>query len=1052
MTSGSIHAQQRALQERTYEKGRGDWGHAVTRFRGSKFAATLQTRGVAKYAFELAVIGVCYFVLAKAGLTLASIYSSVLPIWPAAGFALAAVLLRGLRVWPAIFTAAFFVGAPTDIADASLADSILPSLGAAAGNTLEAIVGGYLINAWSQGRRTFDTAAAVAKFALVGLGPSTMIGALVGAGSLYLAGAVDWGNLIAIGVTWWLRDAAGALVITPVVVLWTITDFRAFNFDKVLASGATIVAASAVGLIAFSPLIEQSASRSALAFLAALPLLWAALRCAERDTATAVFILSCFAAWGTLAGGGPFAGASVGDAFVLLIAFILSISVASLALSAHVAARKRIEAKLRQQEHTLRAMFSQSVVGIAQIDAAGRFILVNNGFCGIVRRPAPQLLQMRIEDLTEPEDLPYLHNLIRQAAHTGEGFVIETRNVLPDGSRLWVRNNVSAIMDRGGAVRHLMVVAEDVTDRRRAEEDLQRAHDELQDTVEQRTATLKQATAVLHGEIEQRKRVEAALKHDIAERRKAQEALMESEWRFRTVIQGVTDYAIFMLDRGGDITNWNVGAQRIHQYTAGEIVGQHFSRFYSEEEQYRGEPARALHVAAYEGKCAVEGWRVRRDKSLFWASAVIEAVRDEAGTLVGFVNITRDITERRESQASLERAQEQLAQSQKMEALGQLTGSIAHDFNNLLMIVSGHAQLLRRRLTDPKHLQAIDAVHSAANRGESLTRQLLAFSRRQPLNPVITDLKERIDSVHEMLVGSLRGNVQLKCDIPADVWAVEVDIAELELALVNVAVNARDAMPGGGSITLSARNVSLKKSDAVDQLEGDFVALAMTDTGVGIAPDVLPRIFEPFFTTKALGKGTGLGLAQVYGFSHQSGGAVVATSTVGSGTTITIYLPRRQAVPVESVQAPPTQPIVSGQGTILVVEDNAEVADITASLVEQLGYQTLRAENATDALNRLRRGDKVDLVLSDVVMPGGMNGIALAQEIGNHYPHIPVVLTSGYNDVVQTAQNRFAILRKPFQLSALDKSIREAFERGATRDDGERVLQFARWRGTSGRE
>src|SRR5262249_14897494 len=198
----------------------------------------------------------------------------------------------------------------------------------------------------------------------------------------------------------------------------------------------------------------------------------------------------------------------------------------------------------------------------------------------------------------------------------------------------------------------------------------------------------------------------------------------------------------------------------------------------------------------------------------------------------------------------------------------------------------------------------------------------------------------------EMLVGSLRGNVQLKCDIPADVWPVEVDIAELELALVNIAVNARDAMPGGGSLTLSARNVSLQKSDGGGPLEGDFVALALADTGVGIAPDVLPRIFEPFFTTKALGKGTGLGLAQVYGFSHQSGGTVVATSTAGGGTTITIYLPCKPAVPVETVQAPPTQPIVSGQGTILVVEDNAEVAEITASLVEQLGYQTARAENA----------------------------------------------------------------------------------------------------------
>ena len=1027
-------------------------GHAVTRLLGTKFLLALDPSGLAKYGLDLVVVGAAYFVLASVSLTLASLHSSAMPIWPPTGLALAAILLRGLRVWPAIFAAAFAVGVPTDITDATAADSFVLSLGVAAANTLEAIVGGYLINVWSQGRKTFDTPARVTKFALVGLGPSTMIGAIVGAGSLYFAGDVDWGNLIAIGARWWLRDAAGALVITPAVVLWAIADFRAFNLDKVLASGATIVAACAVDLIAFSPLMEQSVNRSALAFLAALPLLWAALRCGGRDTATAVLILACFAAWGTLAGGGPFAGATPDDAFLLLIAFMLCISVVSLALSAHVAVRKRTEAKLRQQEHILRAMFSQSVVGIAQIDTAGRFTLVNNGFCGIVRRPAPELLQMPIQDLTEPDDLPYIRNLIEQAIDTGEGFVVETRNVLPDGSRLWVRNNVSAITDRNGAVRHLMVVAEDVTNRRRAEEDLQRAHDDLQKTVEERTATLQQATEVLHTEVEQRKRVEAALKHDIAERRKVQEALLESEWRFRTVIQGVTDYAIFMLDRSGYITNWNVGAQRIHQYTAPEIVGQHFSLFYTEEEQQRGEPARALQVAAYEGKCAVEGWRVRRDKSLFWASAVIEAVRDEVGTLAGFVKITRDITERREAQASVERAQEQLAESQKMEALGQLTGSIAHDFNNLLMIVSGHAQLLRRRLTDPKHLQAIDAVHSAANRGESLTRQLLAFSRRQPLNPVVTDLKERIEAVHEMLVGSLRGNVQLKCDIPADVWPVEVDIAELELALVNIAVNARDAMPGGGSITLSARNVSLKKSDEVGQLEGDFVALAMTDAGVGIAPDVLPRIFEPFFTTKALGKGTGLGLAQVYGFSHQSGGTVVATSAVGNGTTITIYLPRRQAIPVETVQAPPTQPIVPGEGTILVVEDNAEVADIAASLVEQLGYQTARAGNAADALNRLRRGDKVDLVFSDVVMPGDMNGIALAQEIANHYPQIPVVLTSGYNDVVQTAQVRFAILRKPFQLSALEKSIREALERRATRDDGDRVQQFARWRGTTGRE
>jgi PAS domain S-box-containing protein len=1023
----------------------------VTRFSGAKFVTALQPRSVAKYIAQLIIVGAGYFVLAKAALALASIYASTVPIWPPAGFALAAVLVCGLRVWPAIFAAAFAAGTPIEIPDASAADWVLPALGVAAASTIEALVGGYLIKVWSQGRRTFDTPIGVAKFALVGLG-STLIGALVGVGSFYLAGYVDWDKLSALGGAWWLRDAAGAFVLAPAAVLWAIGSFRAFDADRVLSSSLAIVGAILVGLIAFSPLFEQSTLRSALAFLAALPLLWAALRCGERDTATAVLILSCFAIWGSLAGGGPFAGASFDDTFLLLVVFMISISVVSLALSAYVSVRKHAEVILRHQEQILRAMFSQSVVGVAQIDPAGRFTLVNNQFCGIVRRAAPELLQMRIQDLTDPDDLPHLANLIRHAIRTGEGFALETRHVLPDGSRRWIRNNVSAIADHSGAVRHLMVVAEDVSDRRRADEDLQRAHDDLQKSLEERTASLEHTTEVLHTEVEQRKRVEAALKQDIAERRKAQEALMESEWRFRTVIQGVTDYAIFMLDRGGYITNWNVGAQRIHQYAAAEIVGQHFSCFYTEEEQQRGEPARALHLAAYEGKCVVEGWRVRRDKSLFWASAVIEAVRDEVGTLAGFVNITRDMTEKREAQASLERAQEQLAQSQKMEALGQLTGSIAHDFNNLLTIVSGHAQLLRRRLTDPKHLQAIDAMHGAANRGESLTRQLLAFSRRQPLNPVVTDLKQRVEAVHEMLVGSLRGNVELKRDIPGDIWSVEVDIAELELALVNIAVNARDAMPGGGSITLSARNVNLKKSDGVDQLEGDFVALAMSDTGVGIAPDVLPRIFEPFFTTKALGKGTGLGLAQVYGFSHQSGGTVVATSTVGSGTTITIYLPRKQAIPVEAVPAPPTQPSVSGQGTILVVEDNAEVAEITASLVEQLGYQTARVENATEALNRLQRGDKIDLVLSDVVMPGGMNGIALAQEIGNHYPNVPVVLTSGYSDVVHTLQARYPILRKPFQLSALERSIREALERGAAREDGERVLQFSRWRGTSGRE
>jgi PAS domain S-box-containing protein len=1022
----------------------------VTRFPGVRFESltALGPRGLAEYVLALAVIGVGYFALAKACLALTALHPSGIPIWLPAGFALAAVLLRGLRVWPAIFLGACAANVTIDGTD--LASALSTSAAIAAGNTLAALAAGYLIEGWSDGRRTFDTPAGVAKFAVAGLGPGAMISATAGVAVWWLAGYADASSVVPLWIAWWLRDAAGVLVVAPVVVLWA--SGGAFARGQLVASAIALAGALVVGLVAFSPLIDAGGYRGALAFLAALPLAWAALRCDPRATATTAFILAGFAVWGSLSGGGPFAGATADDPFLALIVFMASTSVLGLMLSADVASRKRVEARLRLQEQNLRGMFSEAVVGIAQVDASGRLRIVNDRFCDIVQRPPAELLQMRLHDLTDPEDLPHVAELVGHAVRTGEGFVTECRQVLPDGARRWVRTHVAAMPDHSGAVRHLVAVTEDVSERRRAEESLQRAHDELQRGLDERAASLKTAGEVLNTEIEQRKRVEDALRHDIVERRKAQEALTESEWRFRMVIQGVTDYAIFTLDQDGCITHWNMGAQRLHQYTAVETIGEHFGRFYTEEERQRGEPARALQVAAYEGKYVVEGRRVRRDESVFWASVVIEAIRDEVGTLVGFVNITRDITERREAQDSLERAQEQLAQSQKMEALGQLTGSIAHDFNNLLMIVSGHAQLLRRRLTDPKHLQAIEAVHSAANRGESLTRQLLAFSRRQPLNPVVADLKERVEAVHEMLVGSLRGNVQLKCDIAADVWPVEVDVAELELALVNVAVNARDAMPGGGIITLSARNVTLKKSDGVEPLEGDFVALAMIDTGVGIAPDVLPRIFEPFFTTKALGKGTGLGLSQVYGFSRQSGGTVVATSAVGSGTAITIYLPRKHAALVKAAEPLPTQPMVPGQGTILVVEDNAEVAAVTASLVEQLGYQTLRAENATDALNRLQRGEKIDLVFSDVVMPGGMNGIALAQEIGNRYPQLAVLLTSGYSDVVQAAGSRHTILRKPFQLPALEKAIREALERGGTRDNGDRVLQFSRGRGGTRRE
>ncbi len=986
-------------------------------------------RGAARFAVELLVVGLAYFILAKVGQGLTAIGATATPVWPATGLGLAAVLLCGLRVWPAIFVAAFAATATTEVANATLEGTLLAASGVATGYALEAVVGGYLAAVWSSGARTFDTSTGVLKFALIGLAPGTALSAGIGTASLSLAGYVDWSDFASIGFAWWLGDVAGALVITPVIVLWARSAWRGLAPGEVLEAGVVLLLAAAVGFVLFDPPIEAPI-RGSLGFLAILPLLWATLRCRPAVTATAALILACFAVAAAVTGGRPIAEAPPEASFLLLVMFMVSIAVPSLAVSADIAARKRREGSLRQQEQDLRAMFSQAVIGMAQVDPAGRLLLVNGRFCEIVQRSSAELMRLRLQEITDPDDAPALLAGMERAIRTGEAFAIESRCILPDGSRAWIRSNFSTISDQDGTVR-LVAVAEDVTARRRAEENLQRIYADLENMVHERTAALEEANQVLHTEIAQRKHVEAALKHDIAERRKAEAARRESERRFRLFIDAVTDYALCMLDCDGNITSWNTGAQRIHQYAAAEIIGKRFSQFYTEEDQQRGEPARALQIAAYEGKYVAEGWRMRRDRSLFWASIVIEAIRDEVGSLVGFAEITRDITERREAEAALQRAKEQLAQSQKMEALGQLTGSIAHDFNNLLMIVSGHAQLLRRRLTDSKQLKAIDALQSAASRGESLTRQLLAFSRRQPLSPVVVDLHERVEAVHDMLVGSLRGNIELKRDISADLWPVEVDVAELELALVNIAVNARDAMPGGGSITVSVRNVVLTQKDKLDGLEGEFIALAVSDTGVGIAPDILPRVFEPFFTTKGVGKGTGLGLSQVYGFAQASGGSVVATSAAGSGTTITLYLPRSHAEPSRAAKPVESHPVAPGEGTVLIVEDNTEVAEVTSSLVEQLGYRTLRAESAADALSTLQRHDRISLVFSDIVMPGAMNGVALAQVIAKRYPELPVVLASGYSDMVQAAEARFVVLRKPFQLPAVERAFHEARTRSA---------------------
>ncbi|CDX48753.1 FOG: PAS/PAC domain protein [Mesorhizobium plurifarium] len=399
----------------------------------------------------------------------------------------------------------------------------------------------------------------------------------------------------------------------------------------------------------------------------------------------------------------------------------------------------------------------------------------------------------------------------------------------------------------------------------------------------------------------------AKVTRDITERRAAHEALRQSERQFRLLVSGVTDYALYMLDPNGLVTSWNAGAERIKGYAAEEIVGQHFSRFYTEHDRAAGLPARALSMATRDGHFETEGHRVRKDGTLFWANVVIDPIRDEQGELLGFAKITRDITDRRDAEVALRQAQAQRAHAQKMDALGQLTGSIVHDFNNLLTVVDSYVRKVKNAGVDPEMKRATESVELALERGAGLTRQLLAFSRKHAARAEVVSLAERVEAVRGMIAGSMRKSVKLVAAVGPETWPVKVDPGELELSLVNIAFNARDAMPDGGLVTITAENMLLSSGDDAAGLQGEFVALRVTDTGIGIAPDLLPQVFEPFFTTKGPEKGTGLGLAQVYGFAQQSGGAVTIDSEVGKGTTVTIYLPRAD-IEAAAQSAEPEQP------------------------------------------------------------------------------------------------------------------------------------------------
>jgi len=511
----------------------------------------------------------------------------------------------------------------------------------------------------------------------------------------------------------------------------------------------------------------------------------------------------------------------------------------------------------------------------------------------------------------------------------------------------------------------------------------------------------------------------AKITRDMTEQRAAQQALLEAERRFRILVQGVTDYAIYMLDPEGRVTNWNAGAQRIKGYAPEEIIGQHFSQFYTPEDFDAGVPKRALETARKTGRYEAEGWRVRKDGTHFWASVVIDAIKDDNGELIGFAKITRDMTEKRETQLRLEESREQLYRSQKMEALGQLTGGLAHDFNNLLTAIMGASELALRSLDDPEKLKRmLDGVRGSAQRGASLTKQLLAFARAQQLEIKQIDLQPFFAEVATLVRPSIRSNIELVIETSDQLWPVDADAGALELAILNLAFNARDAMKDGGSLKISAHNVVLDGKP--DGLKGEHVVITVADTGTGMTSEVRERVFEPFFTTKGFGEGTGLGLSQVFGFANQIGGGITVDSRPGQGATFALYLPASKGSAPASGETR-TQGR-QGMGRVLIVEDDALLAELAAGMLAELGFEGIVTHSAKEALELLAAGKRPTLIFSDIVMPGGISGIELARKVRGRFPELPILLTTGYSEEVGGTHG-FPVLQKPYELDALAAAV-----------------------------
>jgi len=514
--------------------------------------------------------------------------------------------------------------------------------------------------------------------------------------------------------------------------------------------------------------------------------------------------------------------------------------------------------------------------------------------------------------------------------------------------------------------------------------------------------------------------------HDLSAQREV------ADLREQTLMQGIFNQlpdAVLVVDRAGTISLCNPAVTRVFGYAPEELIGKKTSLLYRDDAEAQRVQAFKESLTARSNPEPMPVTFRRKSGETFPAETTISILRDERNELAGFLFLSRDISRQVEQD-------EALRKSQRLEAIGQLTGGIAHDFNNLLTIITGNLELLEMDLTDGEQRDLLARANNAALMGARLTNRLLTFARRRKLEPAVLDLNEQVLAMAELLRRTLGEAISLGTLLAPGLWEVRADPGEIENAMLNLAINARDAMPAGGKLVIETRNLFLDEREVASEagLEpGEYVRLCVSDTGAGMSRDVLARAFEPFFTTKEPGKGTGLGLSVIYGFVKQSGGHVTASSAIGKGTTVNLYLPRVAADTTgDAAIARPTSSAAKDNETILLVEDNHDVRAVTVRRLRNLGYTVVEAANAARAIEILGEGRAVDLVFSDVVMPGGMSGFELAQWLRDNAPSVRILLTSGFaEDVARAGEppaSHLEILRKPYSGAELARALRRAID------------------------